>query len=180
MAIRPVDPARLKSIAPPPRTRPAVDAVPPAPAYEVGYCKPPTGSRWKKGMSGNPAGRPRGSKNFDTLVKKVLEPGTMMRMAGGERRVPRIEALLWKLYEKGAKGDLRAIEKLIAHYINAVARARKTDGHGPDTHDPQPFSAGDEAALEAFRNMILGDLGPARDAGEADHDATNRATEDKE
>ena len=27
------------------------------PEYEVGYCKPPTHTRFKKGVSGNPAGR---------------------------------------------------------------------------------------------------------------------------
>ena len=32
-------------------------------AYEVGYGKPPTGSQFKPGRSGNPKGRARGAKN---------------------------------------------------------------------------------------------------------------------
>ena len=31
--------------------------------YEVGYGKPPKSSRFKKGKSGNPKGRPKGAKN---------------------------------------------------------------------------------------------------------------------
>jgi hypothetical protein len=31
--------------------------------YDVGYAKPPERSRFKKGYSGNPRGRPRGAKN---------------------------------------------------------------------------------------------------------------------
>ncbi len=33
------------------------------PGYEVGYAKPPEGSKFRKGVSGNPRGRPKGSKN---------------------------------------------------------------------------------------------------------------------
>lgn len=31
--------------------------------YEVGYAKPPTEHRFRKGASGNPSGRPKGAKN---------------------------------------------------------------------------------------------------------------------
>ena len=39
--------------------------------YEVGYGKPPREKRFRKGASGNPKGRPKGSKNISTIFNEV-------------------------------------------------------------------------------------------------------------
>ena len=36
--------------------------------YEVGYAKPPTEHRFRKGASGNPSGRPKGARNKPKAV----------------------------------------------------------------------------------------------------------------
>lgn len=41
----------------------ALSRLPSEREYEVGYGKVPAGHKWPKGKSGNPNGRPRGSKN---------------------------------------------------------------------------------------------------------------------
>ena len=40
--------------------------------YQVGYGKPPDHSRFVKGQSGNPRGRPPGAQNMKTLLTKAL------------------------------------------------------------------------------------------------------------
>ena len=47
--------------------------------YEVGYRKPPVNTRFKSGQSGNPKGRPRGSKGFATLMRKALSETVLVR-----------------------------------------------------------------------------------------------------
>jgi hypothetical protein len=42
--------------------------------YAVGYGKPPVETRFQKGQSGNPQGRPRGTKKLVTLLGDVLSP----------------------------------------------------------------------------------------------------------
>ncbi len=39
--------------------------------YEVGYCRPPLATRFRPGQSGNPRGRPKGSRNLRAVVKAV-------------------------------------------------------------------------------------------------------------
>ena len=40
--------------------------------YQVGYGKPPRHTRFKRGQSGNPRGRPREAKNLPTLLTEAL------------------------------------------------------------------------------------------------------------
>ena len=54
--------------------------------YEVGYGKPPRHTRFTKGQSGNPRGRPPGAKNLKTLLSEALnEWSSSPRMAGVAR-----------------------------------------------------------------------------------------------
>ena len=46
--------------------------VKPTDAYEVGYGKPPRHTRFPKGRSGNPKGRPPRSKNIGALLTRAL------------------------------------------------------------------------------------------------------------
>lgn len=52
------------------------------PAYEVGYKRPPKDHQFRKGKSGNPKGRPKGSKGFGTLVRENLAKPVQVRFDG--------------------------------------------------------------------------------------------------
>src|SRR5712664_4205201 len=60
--------------------------------YEVGYKKPPTGSKFQKGESGNAKGRPRGSKNLATLFEDELNQRVIVRENGRQKRITKREA----------------------------------------------------------------------------------------
>lgn len=38
---------------------------------KIGYCQPPAKYRFKPGQSGNPNGRPKGSKNLSSIVREL-------------------------------------------------------------------------------------------------------------
>ena len=42
------------------------------PSYKVGYSQPPVEHRFRKGVSGNPKGRGKGTKNFATIFMTAM------------------------------------------------------------------------------------------------------------
>lgn len=156
MKNRPISLAHRVEINPPARTRAAQSTATDA-EYSVGYGKPPPESRWKRGQSGNPAGRPKGSRNVASMAKTLLDEFTRMRSGDTSKRVSRIEGLLWKQYERAAKGDLRAIDRMITLYTQATTSTPKPEQHAAEASASEPLTPGDEAALEAYRNMVIAD-----------------------
>src|SRR5882724_5648701 len=73
--------------------------------YQVGYGKPPQHTRFKKGESGNPTGRPKGSKNLTTLLEKELKQRVMITENGRRRRITKQEAMVKHLVNKAVSGD---------------------------------------------------------------------------
>ena len=61
----------------------------------VGYGSPPVATRFEPGRSGNPRGRPRGSKNCKTLLAKLLEERVQPKPRA--KRVSRFELMLENL-----------------------------------------------------------------------------------
>jgi hypothetical protein len=79
----------------------------------VGYRNPPLTSRFRKGQSGNPKGRPRGRRS-ELPYEAVLGQEVIIRENGRERRVTAAEAFLLQLIKLGLDGDSAAARVAIA------------------------------------------------------------------
>lgn len=113
--------------------------------YAVGYGRPPQASRFKPGQSGNPNGRPKGTKNLATDLAEEL--GETIRIREGERqlKVSKQRAMLKALVAKALKGDARAASLLIA----LVAKATEEAPGGPAIAAP-PLADADRQILDDF------------------------------
>ena len=76
--------------------------------YAVGYCRPPVHTRFQPGVSGNPAGRAKGSKNFKTLFDKVLNEQISLQDGTDSRKITKAEAIVRRLIIGAMKGDSRS------------------------------------------------------------------------
>jgi len=91
--------------------------------YEVGYGKPPRHTRFQKGRSGNPAGRPRGKKNLATLLSDALDQKIIVVESGRRKKISKREAIVTQLVNKSASADLKATQILLAMLRDVETRA---------------------------------------------------------
>lgn len=89
--------------------------------YKVGYKKPPQHSRFKKGKSGNPSGRPKGALNKvnDNSLYALLDQevsGVVSIMNGDQKlTMTRASIVIKTLIQSAMKGNTRAIAMALEH-----------------------------------------------------------------
>jgi hypothetical protein len=108
---------------------------------ERNYRKPPKASQFKPGQSGNPKGRPKGVRNFETDLDEALRALVEVKTNGGVRRITMQKALLQTLAEKARDGDLRAI-----HLSSLILRLMDSRSEAPAT----VLESNDRAILDEY------------------------------
>jgi hypothetical protein len=92
-------------------------------AGRVGYGNPPQNTRFKKGKSGNPNGRPKGTLNLATVLARTLREKVIINENGQRKVITKLEAAVKQLVNKAATGDLRALRHLADLVVSAEERA---------------------------------------------------------
>jgi len=81
--------------------------------FEIGFGKPPSHTQFKKGQSGNPKGRPEGSKSLATTFNELAGEKMWVNTPKGRKRMSLIEMGIMQLLTRSAKGEPRAIREVI-------------------------------------------------------------------
>ena len=82
-------------------------------SYDIGYRRPPPSGQFKKGASGNPKGRPKGSKNFLTLLDKELAQKIVVNESGRKKSITRLQAMVKRIVSGALQGDQKALLTLV-------------------------------------------------------------------
>ena len=114
-----------------------------------GYKRPPNPSQFKPGKSGNPNGRPKGSRNLQTDLAQMMNKKVAIRENGKRKRITRQQAMLLSLFEKAAHGDVKAASQLFTMLM-------KFGIHDVAPPEPKPLTDNDRAIVENFlrRNSL--------------------------
>jgi hypothetical protein len=112
----------------------------------VGKGRPPLHTRFRKGRSGNPEGRPRGAKSFTTLLFERLDRRVERRSEDGARRkVSKRELAADRLVDRFAEGEPYATRLMIDLMLE---RERQTPEQRP------PFEAVDKDVIKEFLERL--------------------------
>jgi hypothetical protein len=81
--------------------------------YAVGYGRPPMATKFKRGKSGNPKGRPKGSRSARAELIEITFGKVPMIVGGRRRYFSRLGAAYLKQWERSIKGDERSTQSFI-------------------------------------------------------------------
>lgn len=91
---------------------------------KAGYGEPPEHSRFKKGVSGNPKGRPRRQPpEIGEVIRAVMDAAEEYRESGRTRKASRWELSVRRHLRKAMEGDVGAAEALLK--IRAQAQRKR-------------------------------------------------------
>ncbi len=118
----------------------------PSDPYDVGRGKPPKNNQFRKGVSGNPNGRPRKKQDIYTELANVLRETVTVNNQGEPRQVTVQEALLLRLRDEALRGEVWA-GKLVQKVIEAFP-------DGPAEYDRIKLDVGTFRAKALLRLMV--------------------------
>ena len=105
------------------------------PDYEIGYGKPPKSGQFKKGVSGNPSGRPKKPSDFLSVLLREVNVDVPVQENGKRKKVKKLELAVKQLVNKSASGSVQNLHLLFKYLPYAYERAAGMDQNPQSKRD---------------------------------------------
>jgi hypothetical protein len=141
-------------------------------SQSVGYRRPPKTTQFKKGKSGNPSGRPKGSRNVGAVLRDVIDQKIQITENGKVRHLPALKVMLRRAFNDAMRSGPGA-QKFFFSLIDRYADLNET-AVVPDIDE---VLAEDREILARYLGMVSGTSSSSTEHPE-DDDGEKEANED--
>jgi len=120
--------------------------------YAVGYGRPPKATQFVPGTSGNPRGRPKGSKGVGEIFRDLFRQKISVTENGQTRKMPALVVMLRRLQNDAMRGDPKALKLFLSladRYLSVIETAQVSSG----------LPVADEAILSQYLKDLRFPLG---------------------
>jgi hypothetical protein len=111
--------------------------------YEIGYGKPPKSSQFKKGISGNPSGRPKKPTDSISVLMRELDSKLTIHESGQRKVITKLEGIWKQSVNKAVTGDSKSVRLVFDHLLRADESAAEQQQNSPDKPDDEHRKAAD-------------------------------------
>lgn len=125
-------------------------------SYEVGYGKPPRSTRFRKGFSGNPRGRPKKAPNFDDELLRESRTLITINENGRRRPISKHAAAIKRMINEAISGNMAALRTYLDLRQIALEKAALLEAAQP--RDPGKYNDVKELNEEQLLRIIAGSL----------------------
>jgi hypothetical protein len=129
----------------------------------MGFGKPPVRTRFKKGRSGNPKGRPRKQPDRHSELTKVLREKVTITVEGQQKKVTVQQALLLRLRDQALRGELWAgklLQKVVAALPESASESGSVDMEAIGAKFDRIMAESARKEAEAGQDLEKGDAVP--------------------
>lgn len=119
----------------------------PGPGEKPGYRNPPKKHQWKKGTSGNPKGKARGTKSLGSWIDHEMDVELEVTDRGKKRQYPKVRVAAMRIVNKAVEGDDKALTVLLRREGNMAAASNASAT--PLVSD-EPLAPAEQSILDHF------------------------------
>lgn len=120
--------------------------------YEIGYGRPPKRHQFKRGQSGNPRGRAKGSRNAATLMADIMAETVTMKVNGKTRKATNLEGMLRRQAQKAiTAGDNNSARFILDILDRHEAQRRNAIAAGATA---ESLAETDQSIIAAFMSRL--------------------------
>jgi hypothetical protein len=101
----------------------------------VGYKQPPKDRQFRPGQTGNPTGRPKGTRNFKSDLRAELSEITSFREGGRDISISKQRALIKRVVASAIDGDARSIATLMSFCARAFGEDNDDQQQAPEDRE---------------------------------------------